>query len=81
MRTICPPPYTIILMSEFQTKYIHPSIKNVSITYFRYIDDIFMIRTSNSWETANNFDDPINSKRIIPIILRQKTKKPLYLKT
>ena len=29
-------------MSEFEEKYIYPLIKNKSIKYLRYIDDIFM---------------------------------------
>ena len=55
MRTICLSPYAIIFMKEFQTKYIRLSMKHVPITYFCYIDDIFMIRTGNSWETSNTF--------------------------
>ena len=72
MRTLCPSPYAIILMKEFQTKYIHRSIKHVPIRYFCYIDDIFMIQTGNSWETSNTFDDLINIKRLTPTILCQK---------
>ena len=75
MRIICPSPYAIIFMKEFQTKYIYPSIKHISITYFCDIDDIFLIRTGNSWETSNTFDDLINIKRLTPTILCQKINK------
>ena len=47
MTKICQPPYATIFMTKSETKYIHPFIKHVSITYFRYIDDIFMKRTGN----------------------------------
>ena len=69
MRTICPPTYAIIFMKEFQTKYIHPSVKHITTTYFCHIDDIFMIRTGNSSETSNAFDDLIIIKRLILKIL------------
>ena len=55
MTKIYPPTYATIFMTESETKYIHPFIKHVSTTYFRYIDDIFMIRTGNYWETSNTF--------------------------
>ena len=32
-----------IFMSEFEKKYVYPLIKNNSVTYLRYIDDIFMV--------------------------------------
>ena len=43
MGTICAPSYANILMSEFEEKYIYPLIKNKSVIYLRYIDDIFKV--------------------------------------
>ena len=33
-----------IFMSEFEKKNVYPLIKNKSVTYLRYIDDIFMVQ-------------------------------------
>ena len=43
MGTICAPAYTNIFMAEFEKQHIYPYIKNKSILYLRYINDIFMI--------------------------------------
>ena len=43
MGTICPPVNAIIFMAEFEQKYIYPLIKDKSILFLRYIDDIFMV--------------------------------------
>ena len=45
MGTICAPAYTNIFMAQFEMQHIYPHIKNKSILYLRYIDDIFMIWT------------------------------------
>ena len=41
MGTICAPVYANIFMAQFEKQYIYPYIKNKSILYLRYIDDIF----------------------------------------
>ena len=43
MGTICAPPYANIFMANFEAKHIYPYIKEKSLLYLRYIDDIFMI--------------------------------------
>ena len=43
MGTICATSYANIFMSEFEEKHIYFLIKNKSVTYLRYTDDIFMI--------------------------------------
>ena len=43
MGTICAPSYANIFMSEFEEEYIYPLIKNKSVLYLRYLDDIFMV--------------------------------------
>ena len=43
MDTICVPAYANIFMAEFEQKYVYPLIKDKSILFLRYIDDIFMV--------------------------------------
>ena len=41
MGTIYPLPYVNIFMVKFETKYIYQLMKQTSILYLRYNDDIF----------------------------------------
>ena len=41
--TTCAPSYENIFMANFEAKRIYPYIKEMSLLYLRYIDDIFMI--------------------------------------
>ena len=50
MGTVCAPAYANIFMAQFEKQHIHPYIKNKSILYLRYIDDIFMIWTGTKQE-------------------------------
>ena len=43
MCTICAPSYANIFMANFEAKHIYTYIKEKSLLYLRYIDDIFMI--------------------------------------
>ena len=43
MGRVCAPAYANIFMDQFEKQHIYPYIKNKSILYLRYIDDIFMI--------------------------------------
>ena len=43
MGTICAPSYANIFMANFEAKHIYPYIKEISVLYLRYINDIFMI--------------------------------------
>ena len=47
MGTICAPAYANIFMAEFEQKYVYPLIKDKSILFLRYIDDIFMVWTKS----------------------------------
>ena len=47
MGTICGPAYANIFITKFGEKYMYPLIKNVSMLYIRYIDDVFMIWKGN----------------------------------
>ena len=62
MGTICAPSYVNIFMSEFEEKYIFPLIKNISVIYLRYIDNIFMIRIKSENE-LRKFMNEINQQQ------------------
>ena len=47
MGTICAPAYANIFMAEYEQKYINPLIKDKSILFLCYIDDIFMVVTKS----------------------------------
>ena len=64
MRTICIPSYANIFMSEFEEKYIYPLVKNKSVIYLRYIDDIFMVWIKSESE-IRQFMNEINQKQSI----------------
>ena len=61
MGTICAPSYANIFMDHFELKYIYPLIEGKSLTYFRYIDDIFLIRIGTKNELHQFFKD-LNKK-------------------
>ena len=64
MGTICAPAYANIFMAQFEKQHIYPYIKNKSILYLRYIDDIFMIWTGTKQELLI-FLEKLNSKHNI----------------
>ena len=59
--TICAPAYAIIFMVKFKKEHIYPYIKNKSMLYSRYIDDILMIWTETKQELLI-FLEKLNSK-------------------
>ena len=61
MRTICAPSYANTFTPEFEEKHIYPLIKNKSVVYLRYIDDIFMVWTKFESE-LRHFMNEINQK-------------------
>ena len=61
MGTICAPAYANIFMAQFEKQHIYPYIKNKSILYLRYIDDIFMIWTETKQKLLI-FLEKLNSK-------------------
>ena len=61
MSTICAPAYADIFMAQFEKQHIYPYIKNKSILYLRYIDDIFMIWTGTK-QVLLIFLENLNSK-------------------
>ena len=60
MGTKCAPSYANLFMGQFETKYICQKIKNKSVKYLRYIDDIFMIWTGTAKE-LKRFTEEINN--------------------
>ena len=56
MGTICAPSYATIFMDHFERKYIYPLTEGKSLTYFIYIDDIFLMRIG----TKNELDHSLN---------------------
>ena len=61
MGTIYAPTYANIFMVEFEQKYIYPLIKDKSIFFFRYIDDIFMVWTKSETQ-LKDFMNELNEK-------------------
>ena len=61
MGTICAPAYANIFMAEFEQKYVYPLIKDKSILFLRYIDDIFMVWTKSE-KQLKDFMSELNQK-------------------
>ena len=61
MGTVCAPSYANILMDHFKRKHIYLLLEGESLTYFRYIDDIFLSWTGTKNELDQFFKD-LNEK-------------------
>ena len=61
MGTICAPAYANIFMAEFEQIYVHPLIKDKSINFLLYIDDIFMV-WKKSEKQLKDFMSELNQK-------------------
>ena len=61
MGTICSPVYANIFMAQFEKQHIYSYIKNKSILYLRYIDDVFMVWTGTKQKLLI-FLEKLNSK-------------------
>ena len=61
MGTICAPAYANIFMAEFEQNYVHPLIKDKSVLFLRYIDDIFMVWTKSE-KQLTDFMSELNQK-------------------
>ena len=61
MGTICTPAYVNIFMAEFEQKYVYPLIKDKSVLFLRYIDDIFMVWTKSE-KQLKDFISKLNPK-------------------
>ena len=61
MGTICAPTYAHIFMSDFETPYIYPLIKDKYISHLCFIDDIFVVWTKSK-NHLQPFINQINKK-------------------
>ena len=61
MGTICAPAYASTFTAEFEQKLIYPLIKDKSILFLCYIDDIFMVWTKSEKE-LKDFMTELNQK-------------------
>ena len=67
MGTICKPAYANIFMDHFEKKYIYPFLEGLSLSYVRFIDDIFFIRTGNKDRLITISTIPSNLNKDITI--------------
>ena len=63
MGKICAPAYANIFMAEFEQKCVYPLIKNKSIIFLHYIDDIFMVWTKSE-KQIKDFMSELNQKHL-----------------
>ena len=61
MKTICAPSYANTFMPEFEEKHIYYLIKNKSVIYLCYIDDIILVWIKSESELGH-FMNKINQK-------------------
>ena len=61
MGTICAPAYVNIFIAEFEQKHVSPLIKDKSILFLHYIDDIFMVWTKSE-KQLKDFISELNQK-------------------
>ena len=61
MGTICSPPYVNLFMTQFEEKHIYPYIKDMTLLYLRYINDIFIIWNGTK-EQLITFINELNKK-------------------
>ena len=54
MGTRCAPIYAKMFMAEFKEKYIYSFIKQISMLFLRFIDDIFMVAIDEIGEWTQN---------------------------
>ena len=60
MGTICAPAYANIFTAEFEQKYIYPLIKDKSILFLCYIDDLYDM--DQIWKRAKSLYEWNESK-------------------
>ena len=61
MGKICAPAYANIFMGEFEQKYMYPLIKDKSILFLHYIDDILVVWIKSE-KQLKNFMSELNQK-------------------
>ena len=81
MGTICPPSYANMFIDHFERKYINPLIEGKSLTYFRYIDDIFLIWTGTKNEFDQFFKDLNEKHPSIKFVYKASKDRIVFLDT
>ena len=65
--TICAPAYANIFKDHFERKYIYPFLEGISLSYLRFIDDIFFVWTGSKDQLItflNNLNIKLNSIKL-----------------
>ena len=76
MGTICAPAYANVFLAEFEQEYIDPLIKDKSILFLRYFDDIFVVWTKSE-KQLKDFMSELNQK-YLSIKFNYKLDQKLY---
>ena len=79
MGTICAPSYANIFMANFEAKHIYPYIKEMSLLYLRYIDDIFIILKGTKAELMTFIKDLIEKHKTIKFDFKVSPRKIAFL--
>ena len=79
MGTICAPSYANIFMANFEAKHIYPYIKETSLIYLRYIDDIFMIWKGTEAELMTFIKDLNEKHKTIKFDFQVSPRKIAFL--
>ena len=79
MDTICAPSYANIFMANLEAKHIYPYIKEMSLLYLRYIDDIFIILKGTKAELMTFIKDLIEKHKTIKFDFEVSPRKIAFL--
>ena len=79
MGTICAPSYANIFMANVEAKHIYPYIKEKSLLYLRYIDDIFMIWKGTKVELITFIKEPNEKHKTIEFDFQISPRKIAFL--
>ena len=81
MGTICAPSYANIFMANFEAKHIYSYIKEMSLLYFRYIDDTFMIWKGTKVELITFIKELNEKHKTIKFDFQFSPRKTAFLDT
>ena len=79
MGTIRAPSYANIFMVNFEAKHIYPYIKEMSLLYLRYVDDIFMIWKGTKVELMTFIKEQNGKHKTIKFFLKFHQEKLHFL--
>ena len=81
MGTICAPTYANIFMANFEAKHIYPYIKEISLLYLRYTDDIFMIWKDTKVELMTFIKELSEKQKTVKFDFQISQRKIAFLDT